>query len=591
MYHFLLSAILLAIPFLALSFFQDKRKGFLSVLFLIFTFLTAIFFITQFFGAFSFWIVIFLIAVADIIFLYFYLRSGQKLYFNFKKPDWVLVFVLFISFVTLWQVHYNYTGKINLATDQTVSYHEVKGMKYVYPYFSDEWYAVSLIKSSINTNGLPIKNPDNTIFHNLEIFFHSFSAGMMLIFGLDPLTQYVAFSLVMNVLIIVLAYLFLRINKISPLSAGIASLFILYITCGANFPGLWHFIAANMGVILCLLGFCFISLGSMGFAFLSLILLLLFYPPLTIFYAAAFICFIYPKFPKDRLSLIKMLQWGLVLVLLIIPLLFFVLLASPLSRIGVAMLSKFHYLSFSGFNIPQYAFYNIIPWPAVILSLFGLPYIYKNKKWFLAPLLMGALFWLLYSFSAYRIIIEYERVAFLVSVLLCLVAGFGICEIERYLRGYNKIIKYFEIFALLLFLLFVPMYTKANAWHRLVLKNIYTGDIFYPKSPANNYLVQSDIKAFDGLKGKRFLSIPWKGTVVGVATDNYPMVTKEGTISLGREVDAYAFISSSCTDKLLIAKENKLDYVYMQEFECAGFEKVSESGERFILYKVKQNGF
>jgi len=590
MYKFILGLILLAIPFIFLSLFENKKRGFVYVLFSIFLFLAGLSFFTQLFSIFYYWLIIAVIVLADIILLFFYYKNSKKLIFSFKNIDWVLIFIIFVSAFTLYHIHYNYTGKINLATDQTVSYHEVKNMEYVYPYFSDEWYAVSLVKSSIDSRSLPLKNLDNTFFHNLEVFFHSFMAGVMLVLNLDPLTQYAALSLAMNVLMICLAYIFLRINNVSKLLSGIASSSILYITCGANFPGLWHFIPMSLGVIFCLMGFCFISLDALIMSGLALLMVLLFYPPLAIFYGLGFLIFLLQKFYKDKKKAFKNIGYSLMCLAFGLPVLFLILMISPFSFVANVIISKFYYLSFSGFNIPQYAFYNIIP-PAVSLAGFlGLPFIFKNKKWLFWQIMLCLLFWFFYSLSAYRVVIEYERAVFFASILICLASGFGLDALESYfikkIKNIKPFLKYAEIGMLVLFLALAPFYTQRSNWQKLVLINSATGAVSVPKSPANNYLTEEDVEIFKDIKNQKFLSIPWKGTVIGVATDNYPVITKEGTISLGKESDAFAFLTANCLEKTKFIEDNPISYVYMYDFDCPGFEKINESKEGFVLFKV-----
>ena len=199
--------------------------------------------------------------------------------------------------------------------------------------------------------------------------------------------------------------------------------------------------------------------------------------------------------------------------------------------------------------------------------------------------ILGVIFWIFYSFTINRFVIEYERVVFFISILITIISGFGLNWLEKRAR----ILKFVEIGAIVLFLLFVPLYTQRENWKMLILANTSNGTVSYPKAPANTYLTNDDLIIFGNIKNKRFLSIPWKGTVLGVATGNYPLVSKEGNMFTGQEIIYKNFLDSDCSVKKNMAKNMNLDYVYTNTFECSSFEKVSESSEGLVLYKFNKS--
>jgi len=242
--------------------------------------------------------------------------------------------------------------------------------------------------------------------------------------------------------------------------------------------------------------------------------------------------------------------------------------------------------------VQQINFYDVIPLPAILLAILGLYYICKNKKWILlSELILGIIFWFFYSFSNYRFFVEFGRIAIITSIIVVIISGFGLFQLEKYIKlkfkenGHN-ILKITEAAILLVFLLLVPIYTKGENWKKIISIDPASGATAYPKSPANNYLIADDLKIFENVKNKKFLSVSWKGTVLGVATGNYPILTKQGTISIGSEKTLNNFLKADCKGKENMAKKLKLDYIYLYKIDCPSFQKMSESQEGFILYKT-----
>ena len=588
-------------PFFSLFFVSEKKKYFLFLVFLLISSYSLLFVILQFFKIFYHSNLLFSAILFDLLFLIFFLkkRKEKRIIFPNLKEFFFLALLILISFLNLYQVHWKYTGKINLATDLSPVYHEVKNMKYPYPYFSDEWYAIAFVKEIIKSKKLPLWDPlNNNFFYNFEMFFHSFLAEIFLLLKIQPLVHYTLLSIFINALIILLVYLFLRVNNLPRSSSAIFSLSCLYLTCGANLPGFWHLIPVHLGIVYSLLGFCFLATGSLLMAFGALIATFLFYPPLFPFLATAIFVFI--VFESCQKIGVKKTLLRTIFFLVSFVIFFFVLyqlsLNSPLSHLIKYIQNRLIYTSFYGEGfITKIAFYHIIPFVLIPFGFWGMiVFLFKKEKlWLLFPLLMGILWWFFYSFTSKRFLIEFERLVFLTSILFVIVAGFGWEDIKSYLkrikgREWQRFLKYVEIMAILFFILAIPFYTRREGWRNIIVENPVNRQVFYPKAPANNYLTDDDLNLFKDIKNKTFLSLPWKGTVIGVATDNSPLIAKEGTLSKGDIRVIYSFLDGNCEKKRDIVNKLKIEYIYLTDVNCPGFRKVGESKEGLVLYQVER---
>ncbi len=126
------------------------------------------------------------------------------------------------------------------------------------------------------------------------------------------------------------------------------------------------------------------------------------------------------------------------------------------------------------------------------------------------PVIIGLIYWWIYSFILWRFIIEYERVVVTTSMLLVILSGFGLFYLIRYLNNYNFIRKYKIPEVLMILFLILAFagsfsYTENNNWQNLKLHSVVDEEIiFSPAAPANNYLTEEDLQLFSGITGKEF---------------------------------------------------------------------------------------
>jgi hypothetical protein len=127
-------------------------------------------------------------------------------------------------------------------------------------------------------------------------------------------------------------------------------------------------------------------------------------------------------------------------------------------------------------------------------------------------------------------------------------------------------------------------YTQNEQWNELKLNSIDSDNKLSPNPPASSYLTDEDLILFKNIHHSRFLSTSWKGLVIGAATENYPLDSKSSTVTVNI-LTSGQFMSSSCVIKSNFAVQYGIDYVYLDSFDCKGFNLVGKSSEGFYLYR------
>lgn len=581
----LLGIILLLSPFLALKKFKDPKIGFFHITLLILFIQLIIAVVSQALHIFNYPVVLVLNIIVFLICLFFFRPSKQTLYLA-NKPDLSLIFVISVAFLALYSVHYNYTGTYSTVINPV---NETKtSFSYQYPYFSDEWYAVAFIKDSITTSSLPIRNPIwHGKFTNLEMPFHSLLAEITLLLRLNSVIGYVPLSIAINLLIIVLIYFFLVVNRIQRPLSGIAGLSALYIANAGLLPGLWTLFPLSLGIVFLLLSLAFYYLKSQYMFGLASFLTLIFYPPLAIF---IFILMFFQIFGKSLSNSLKLLSLYIAIVIAsaVFIATLFLFDTTTISQIFNSVIHKLFYTTFIGKNfISSFPIYYVVPIPVLIFGALGLYRMFKEKQALLGILIVSLAFWICYTFTPYRFIIEFERVIVVASILIIVVAGFGLKTVFDWLekfKFFNSI--FLQRLILFAFLPLLLIYTKSSSWENFTVSQIGSEIVSTSKPLVNKYLHPDDLKLFANIKNKKFLAPAWKGTVISVATDNFPSAIKDGTISQPKQNLFVEFLNLSCIEKTGFIKKMELDYVYTPMFDCPGFRIEGKSAEELILYRT-----
>jgi len=508
-----------------------------------------------------------------------------------KQTDLYLLLVLVISVSYLALPHFNYTGLISHATEPEKTL--VDDYAYTYPYFSDEWYTIAIARQTITEQAFPQSNPLEVFappIRNIEGSFHALVAEITVFYRLDLLQHYVLLSIVINALIIAALYLLGRALGAISLAALVAAVSALFMTTGANLPGLWNLLPITLGVLPLTLSFIFLISNQRWWYLTASCMTVLFYPPLV-----ALII------PVAIIQTIRSKAWlGTTIIL-------FALTAATgaivfaVSSIGSGLTSlqllqetrdQLWYSSFTPDAFPHYPIWQIVPLVTLFAALLGLIQVRWSDRWLVISISIGLGYWLMYHSSNSRFLIEYQRIILVTALLLSAAASLGWHTLLSWIitaAGKWDVPKPslgLSLVAIGIFASLWPGYTQRDNWQHLTLNDTIRDVQLSPSAPANDYLQPADLRAFSGLAGAHFLAPPWKGTVIGVATDNYPITTKGGTITLqpGLFTD---FLLSDCSERQRLMRTHKVTHVYTSAFVCDDFSEISRGSESLVLYQFK----
>ncbi len=590
----ILGIFLIITPFGLIFYFRNRLIGFLTILIASISFHLILALISQFWQFFNYSVIITVNLVAFLAILIWALKNFKKA--NFKIIiKWPLLLGLLIVIFQLFAVHFLYSGTIN-----TIRGHEtVHNFSYKYPYFADEWAGVAFTNYSIKTQSLPLTNPlidgeEHNNFPNIFVAFFSFLAEIFLLTQINPLLGFVPLSIITGTLLCFLIYVLLKSSKIEELPAIIAMLVVPWIVNSSKLPGIWYLFPFILGAILFFSGLVAYQLKNRVLFFIANLLTLLFYPPLVVFVLPVLILEIIIRNKKNLRSLVKE---AVLLYFITAAIIFLILVLQPnnYSKLLVLFANNIIRVNYDG-TIPTRFIWQVVPLLTLPFAFLGIIKMWQKKMYLIfASTIIGLIFWLVYSFSKYYLAIDYTRIAAIASYLTIVAFGVGAGSafelLKRNLKKEQRkqIINVLTMITLAFFLGASFFYTRYEGWKNIrLIYQFDSGPWQAPiEAPANNYLSNDDLRIFSNISQTRFFTLPWKGLVIGAATNNYPVLTKGSTIT-NFMMHEWVFVDASCYGKDYLAEVHNIKYVYLPPFNCPNFIFIDKSSEGLHLYEFKK---
>jgi hypothetical protein len=616
-----LGIIIFAIPFASVVLFKDKMIGFFSVFTVSFLLHFLIALTTQVLGLFKYEVIIpiyLVIGLSTLIFVYFkhpYKKSSliscipflssitKHTWFGSKESRlvlfkrmivrWVsntknkqkfLVAIAFtIVFFNLFSVHYNFTGTVNSHDGS----YQVENSSNIYPYFSDEWVAISFVKYAIETHSIPAVNPltESEKYNNPLVPYFSFLADIFLFFGFDPLGDFELVNLLVGMSTCIAFFALLISLGLDKRVSILSVLIVPYITNGGNLPGIWFLIPMTFALVFYLISLIGFAKGNNTLLALSSFLTICLYPPFIVFVAPVLLVLVFRnKGIKIKTALLAV--GVLFLALIIVGSIVF-------SRFSLPVIVDTLRFYFFRTNLVggylSFPIWVVLPLFVLPLSVFGFLLAIKRRLYFIIiPLSVGLIYWLLYVKAERVLIIDYPRIVVITSFLVLIVFALAL---DYFIKGFvnEKYKNIITAMCVLIALILSFTYTENDSWRGLKLHSNRDPDdvMLNPAPTASIFLTDEDLALFSDITKKRFISPPWKGLVISAATGNYPMTSKPSTIGVFT-LNYDWFADTKCEEKDTVSIEHNVSYAYSRRFDCPNFTEIGESSEGLVLYKFNR---
>lgn len=588
-----LGIFILIFPYFLLFYTKNTRVSFLYIFSIQILFHLTIALLSQYFYFFNYQIILLINIIATIAILLYLIFNRNKANFNIKI-NWKLAIAVLIVFFELFSVNFLYTGTIN-----TINGHQqVKNFSNPYPYFSDEWAGVSIINHTIQNKNLATVNPlveagkEGRDFSNIFIAFYALLAEIILLINIPTIFAIVPISILTGILICYFVYLFLKTAKVNENVAIVSMLTVPWIVNSAKLPGIWYLFPFILGAILLLVSLVSINLKQRRLTLISSLSSLFIYPP---FIVLVFPLLFVELILKNRKNFKKISEnlFYIFISILFITVLIFILQAKQIDDLILKLTDSLIRITNEG-TIPHRYIWQVVPAATLPFAIWGIFIAGKNKYFsFFTLLLIGLTYWISYHFIYKCFIIDYARISAFTSYLIIISFGLGLNETIKWIqKKYNflndKIIsRNITIIFFSFFIIMSLFYTRVDGWKNI--KYIYKKEfsVFERpiEAPANNYLNKTDLELFKNIQESTFISIPWKGLVIGAATKNYPVITKASTLSTFA-LRYETFEMSHCYDKDFYARYFDIDYAYIPKIDCPKFfQEIGRGEEGLYLYK------